>query len=90
MERLKDKIVLITGAVSDTTTGGSGGNEFIDATAGRQQVTGGTGGNETIWGGAGDIIMAAAPPTRRSAASPTTPSPVAAAPNSSMEPAVIS
>jgi Ca2+-binding RTX toxin-like protein len=41
----------VGGASSDTITGGTGIDQFIDGSKGRQSIVGGSAGNETIWGG---------------------------------------
>ena len=54
---LGDGAESVTGASGDTLTGGTGNNQFIDATLGAETVYGGTGGSETIWGGAQTSIQ---------------------------------
>src|SRR5205807_7008336 len=46
----------IGGVAGVTMIGGTGGNQFFDASQGHQSVLGGSGGNETIWGAATDTI----------------------------------
>src|SRR5437762_3539166 len=46
----------IGGVAGVTMIGGTGGNQFLDASQGHQSVLGGSGGNETIWGAATDTI----------------------------------
>ncbi len=46
----------VGGVAGVTMVGGTGGNQFFDASQGHQSVLGGSGGNETIWGAATDTI----------------------------------
>src|SRR5205814_1219322 len=46
----------VGGVAGVTMIGGTGGNQFFDASQGHQSVLGGSGGNETIWGAATDTI----------------------------------
>ena len=46
----------VGGVAGVTMIGGTGGNQFLDASQGHQSVLGGSGGNETIWGAATDTI----------------------------------
>ena len=46
----------VGGIAGVTMVGGTGGNQFFDASQGHQSVLGGSGGNETIWGAATDTI----------------------------------
>ena len=46
----------VGGVAGVTMLGGSGGDQFFDASQGHQSVLGGSGGNETIWGAATDTI----------------------------------
>ncbi len=46
----------VGGVAGVTMVGGTGGNQFFDASQGHQSVLGGSGGNETIWGALTDTI----------------------------------
>jgi hypothetical protein len=46
----------VGGVAGVTMLGGSGGDQFFDASQGHQSVLGGSGGNETIWGAATDTV----------------------------------
>src|ERR1700730_225509 len=54
---LGDGAETVVGATGDTLYGGTGNNQFLDASAGNQIVWGGSGGSETIWGGANTYIL---------------------------------
>src|SRR5205814_7917319 len=46
----------VGGIAGVTMVGGTGGNQFFDASQGHQSVLSGSGGNETIWGALTDTI----------------------------------
>jgi Ca2+-binding RTX toxin-like protein len=46
----------VGGVAGVTMIGGTGGDQFFDASQGHQSILGGSGGNETIWGAATDTI----------------------------------